>query len=59
MPDDKKRPGPEDGKRISVTDPSELRNWASTLGVSPQTVKDAVKQVGDSVAAVRAHLNKK
>jgi hypothetical protein len=58
MADDKKNTGKQDDIRINVNQDYELRDWAKTLGVTPQQLKDAVKAVGPVVKDVRKYLNK-
>jgi hypothetical protein len=41
-----------------VNEPYEVSYWTKTLGVSEQKLRDAVKAVGVSVAAIRKHLGK-
>jgi hypothetical protein len=56
MADDKSKTGGADRSRINVNEDYELRDWSKKLGVSPDTLKDAVKTVGDRASAVEAHL---
>jgi hypothetical protein len=58
MPDNKKITHPLDAKRIDINDPDEVRNWCKSLGCTAQQLKDAVKKVGTSGAAVRKYLGK-
>jgi hypothetical protein len=58
MADDKTKRGPPDTQRINVNEPYEVSYWTKTLGVSEQKLRDAVRAVGVSVAAVRRHLGK-
>lgn len=58
MPDDKRKTHPHDAKRIDINDPSEVRSRCKTLGCTAQQLKDAVKAVGTSAAAVKKHLEK-
>lgn len=58
MSDDKTKRGPPDSQRINVNEPYEVAYWTKTLGVSEQKLRDAVRAVGVSVAAVRRHLGK-
>ena len=48
-----------DRKLISLTEPHELRSWTESLGCSETQLRDAVKEVGNSAEAVRAHLAEK
>jgi hypothetical protein len=58
MSDDKRQRGAPDIKRIDVNDPNELRHWSSSLGVTPEQLKDAVSRVGTSAEKVRESLRK-
>ena len=58
MPDDKSKKGPQDASKINVHEPYELAYWCKELGVSSETLKDAVKAAGTSVTAVKKHLGK-
>ncbi|MEP0367426.1 MAG: DUF3606 domain-containing protein [Cyclobacteriaceae bacterium] len=58
MPDDKTKRHPQDGKRIDINDPNEVRNWCKSFGCTEADLKAAVKAVGTSAQAVRKHLNK-
>ncbi|QRF63409.1 DUF3606 domain-containing protein [Variovorax paradoxus] len=55
MTDDPRKPG-LDRKLISLTEPHEVRSWTENLGCSETQLRDAVKEVGNSAEAVRAHL---
>jgi len=48
MADDKTKTRPQDAKRINLNEDYELRDWSQKFGVSPEKLKDAVKQVGTS-----------
>jgi Protein of unknown function (DUF3606) len=56
MPDDLKNRGRPDRDRINVHEDHELRNWAQSLGVTPERIKEAVQAVGDRADKVREHL---
>ncbi len=58
MPDNKDIRHPQDGKRIDVNDPSELKSWSKSLGKSEAEIKAAVEAVGDSAEAVRIYFDK-
>jgi hypothetical protein len=58
MPDNKKITHPLDAKRIDINDPTEVRNWTKALGVTEAKLREAVRAVGTSSAAVRKYLNK-
>ncbi len=59
MADDKTKTRPQDAKRINVHEDYELRDWSKKLGVTPDQLKEAVKQVGTSAEAVEKHLKKR
>lgn len=59
MSDDKTKSGGQDRQRINVNQDYELRDWAKSLGVTPEQVKEAVKAVGDQADKVREHLKSK
>ena len=44
--------------RIDVTDEDALNYWTEALGVSVDTLKQAVQQAGSSLKSVREHLGK-
>lgn len=48
-----------DPHRIDINREHELRDWAESLGVTQQQVRDAVKVVGESTTKVREYLGKK
>jgi hypothetical protein len=58
MADDKTKRGPPDTQRINVNEPYEVSYWTKTLGVSEQKLREAVRAVGVSVAAVKKYLGK-
>jgi len=49
---------PLDAKRINLNEPYEVNYWCQALGVTERQLRDAVKAVGDSSAAVRKYLGK-
>ena len=57
MPDNKRKTGSPDSKRINVNEDYELRDWSKSLGVTPDELKEAVKKVGTSAEKVREHLS--
>jgi HAMP domain-containing protein len=59
MPDDKSKTGAQDRARINVNQDYELRDWAASLGVTPDELKQAVKAVGTQADDVRRHLGKR
>lgn len=58
MSDDKNNSGSPDRDRINVDEDYELQYWTKTLGVSADELRAAVKVVGPTTKAVRAHLGK-
>ena len=56
MSDDKTKSGVQDRQRINVNQEYELRDWAKSLGVTPEQIKESVKAVGDQADKVREHL---
>ena len=58
MADDKAKSAGQDRTRINVNEDYELRDWAEKFGVTHEELKEAVKAVGTSAAAVEAHLKK-
>jgi hypothetical protein len=58
MPDDKDKTGKPDRDRINVNEPYELRDWSKELGVTPDALKDAVREVGPMVDDVKRKLGK-
>jgi pyrroloquinoline quinone (PQQ) biosynthesis protein C len=58
MSDNLQKSGPQDRSRINVNESWELKHWTEALGVSKEQLEAAVKAVGTSVSAVKAHLGK-
>lgn len=58
MADDKTLRGSPDSKHISLSEDHEVAYWTKTLGVTADQLKKAVAAVGNTPAAVRAHLRK-
>jgi hypothetical protein len=56
MSDDKANRGNPDRQRIDVNDPNELHTWAKSIGVTPDELKSAVKQVGPVADRVREYF---
>ena len=59
MADDPKKVGKADRDRINVHEDYELRDWSSTLGVSRDRLKEAVRKVGPMVDDVKRELGKR
>ena len=58
MPDDPLIRSQQDRKRIDVNQEHECRYWSDRFGVSPERLRQAVKEVGPMVEAVRDYLGK-
>ena len=58
MSDDLIKRGQQDRSRINVHEEHEVRYWTEALGVSREQLEQAVKQVGVSAEAVRAHFKR-
>jgi len=58
MSDDLKKRRPLDSSRINIHEVYELNWWSSQLGVSKQTIINAVRAVGTSAAAVKKYISK-
>ena len=58
MPDDSRIRSQHDLKRIDVSQEHECRYWAQRFGVSPERLRQAVKEVGPLVEDVREYLGK-
>jgi len=56
--DDKSKTGGPDRERINVNEDYELQYWTNALGVSADELREAVKAVGPTAAAVRQRLGK-
>ena len=56
--DDKTKTGSPDRELINTNENYEVEYWSKKLGVNADQLKAAVKVVGNSAAAVKAHLNK-
>ena len=56
MPDDKTKTRPQDASRVNVHEEYEVRYWTGKFGCTEAELRNAVKQVGTSAAAVEQHL---
>jgi hypothetical protein len=56
MPDDTSKTG-SDRNFISLEQYYEVRDWAKSLGCTPEQLRAAVKAVGNSTDAVREYLS--
>lgn len=48
-----------DRKLISIEEDYEVRDWTTSLGCTPEQLREAVKAVGNSADKVREYLSKK
>jgi hypothetical protein len=58
MSDNLQNRGQQDRSRINLHESWEVQYWTKELGVSKEELEKAVKNAGNSVNAVRQHLNK-
>jgi len=58
MPDNKKNVGKPDRDRINLSEDYEVRDWSEKFGVTPEQLRQAVKQVGNMVKDVESYLKK-
>ena len=58
MSDDTSKRGPQDRNRISLSEDYEVKYWSEKFGVTQQQLRDAVKKVGNSAAAVENELKR-
>ena len=56
MPDDLKRKGPEDTKKININQKHEIEYWSTRFGVTKEQLIKAVKKVGPLVKKVEQYL---
>jgi hypothetical protein len=56
MSDKPKQYGEEAGERIDVSEEREWRYWSEALGIPPDQLKEAVRQVGPMVNDIRRLL---
>ena len=54
--DDLKNSGPQDRKRISLSEDWEVKWWTTKLGISSMELQEAVKKVGNSVEKVKEYV---
>jgi hypothetical protein len=55
MSDDKSKTG-RDRKRINTSEEYEVRDWATSMGVSREELLEAIGKVGNEADRVRDHL---
>ena len=58
MPNLTRRTTPDRGK-IDLQDAKQVKSWTKALGVSKETLLEAIDKVGNSAAAVRNELKRK
>lgn len=58
MSDDLSNRGAQDRSRINVNEAHEIRYWCERLGVSEESLRKAVADVGVSADKVAVHLGK-
>ena len=58
MSDNLQDRGARDRSRINVNEEWELRYWTKELGLSEDELRQAVKEAGTTVEAVRRHVGK-
>lgn len=58
MSDNLQNRGPADRSRVNVNESWEVRYWCKEFGCTEDQLRSAVRAVGVSAAAVRAHLRK-
>ncbi len=49
-------PRPEDGPTIDINAPQDVRYWSEYLGCTPSALREAVEEVGPSIAAIEEFL---
>ena len=58
MADDKTKVGGQDRTRINVNEDYEVDDWAESLGVTRERLREAVAAVGDRTEDVREWLKR-
>ena len=56
--DDLSKKRPQDASKISLTESWEVNYWCKELGITEVKLREVVKTVGHSAAAVRKYLGK-
>ena len=56
--DNKENIGSPDRDRINIHENYEVEYWAKKFGVTPDQLKEAVKQAGTTATAVEEYLSK-
>ncbi len=47
---------PDDGPAIDIDEPQDVRYWSEHLGCTPSALREAVDEVGSSIAAIEEYL---
>lgn len=58
MSDDLSKKRPQDATKVNVNESWELEYWSKKFGITKDQLKNAVKAVGVSAAAVKKYLGK-
>lgn len=58
MADNKEKVGKQDRDRISLSEEYEVRDWSEKFGITPDKLREAVKQAGPMAKDVEAYLKK-
>jgi hypothetical protein len=58
MSDNLNNRGPQDRSRINLSEEWEVAYWTRELGLTREELEQAVQNAGNSVAAVRQHLQR-
>lgn len=58
MSDDLTKTGPQDANKINLNETWEVNDWCKKFGITEAKLREAVKAVGTSVAAVKTYLGK-
>lgn len=58
MSDNLENRGPQDASKVNVGEVWEVAYWTKKFGVTADELKQAVKQVGTSAAALGEHFKK-
>jgi hypothetical protein len=53
MPDDPTKRGPQDPRRISLTQEHEIRYWTGALSVTEERLRELVRDHGNSADKIR------
>jgi hypothetical protein len=58
MPNERNKSEGPYSERINVNEYFELKGWAEKFGVDDQTLRDAVREVGNNADDVEAYLSR-